>query len=520
MSEDKKVSIVDRIWDFLASVKLAIIIFSLIGLTSIVGTIIEQNADPRKNIEIIRKFFGDSLAPTLYKVFDSLGFMDMYHSWWFVLLLVLFASNLLICSIDRFPRILRQVREPMKPASDTKLRNFSISRELTLKGSVAKARENAARAMKKAGFSFQETEVEGGGGYQLYGQKASWSRLGVYVTHFSILLILAGAVIGVAFGFKGFLNLPEGATYTVAFKRGVPIARQDMPERNSLMSALDGAGGNIAFAAQKLGVGEDRLKARLRYFGIEPIGFALKCEDFDVSFYGRSDMAKEYASLLTVFENGRTVKSKWIEVNDPLKHNGYTFYQSSYSMMPDLSSSFALFKVTTAAGQYEEKRVRIGESFKVAGTGIEVKVSEFSPSLSFDQSGRAFTYSEMMNNPAVRVDITEGDSVYSKWIARRRGDTWNIPGGHVIQFTDMWGAQFTGLQVRKDPGVWIVYLGCFTMSVGLFIAFFMSHRRLWISVRERKNAVEVLIGATANKNAHAFERKIDKIAALLKEGGK
>jgi cytochrome c biogenesis protein len=53
------------------------------------------------------------------------------------------------------------------------------------------------------------------------------------------------------------------------------------------------------------------------------------------------------------------------------------------------------------------------------------------------------------------------------------------------------------------------------MSLGLFIAFFMSHRRLWIKVVEEKNTSRVIIGATANKNRAAFERKIDKMTSVL-----
>lgn len=100
---EKKKTPSDRIWDFLASVKLAIILFALIALTSIVGTVLEQQAEPEKNIIVLSKIFGESAAPTLYRAFDAMGFMNMYRSWWFVMLLSLFASNLLICSIDRFP---------------------------------------------------------------------------------------------------------------------------------------------------------------------------------------------------------------------------------------------------------------------------------------------------------------------------------------------------------------------------------------------------------------------------------
>ncbi|HWR58307.1 MAG TPA: cytochrome c biogenesis protein ResB, partial [Thermodesulfovibrionales bacterium] len=74
---------------------------------------------------------------------------------------------------------------------------------------------------------------------------------------------------------------------------------------------------------------------------------------------------------------------------------------------------------------------------------------------------------------------------------------------------------YTGLQVRKDPGVGVVYFGCLAMSVGLYIAFFMSHRRIWIRLTEEKGSTRVVIGASTNKNRQSFEKKIDKLAVFL-----
>jgi cytochrome c biogenesis protein len=98
---------------------------------------------------------------------------------------------------------------------------------------------------------------------------------------------------------------------------------------------------------------------------------------------------------------------------------------------------------------------------------------------------------------------------------KRHPETWQLPDGNKIEFLDLWGVEYTGLQVRKDPGVWVVYLGCIAMSLGLLIAFFMSHRKIWIRIAEDKNNSKVIIGATANKNRAAFERKIDKIISGL-----
>jgi cytochrome c biogenesis protein len=87
----------------------------IISVTSIVGTIIEQQAEPERNIKLLTKFFGDATAPSVFKVLDSMGFTDMFGSWWFMALLFIFAANLVICSIDRLPKIWKIVKEPVKP---------------------------------------------------------------------------------------------------------------------------------------------------------------------------------------------------------------------------------------------------------------------------------------------------------------------------------------------------------------------------------------------------------------------
>ena len=120
MEQEKKKTLIDKIWDFLASVKLAIVIFALISLTSIIGTILEQRAEPAKNIQILSKLFGESLAPSLYNISEKFGFMDMYHSWWFTALLIIFSVNIIICSLDRLPRIWKLIREPIGPMSEEK----------------------------------------------------------------------------------------------------------------------------------------------------------------------------------------------------------------------------------------------------------------------------------------------------------------------------------------------------------------------------------------------------------------
>jgi cytochrome c biogenesis protein len=161
--------------------------------------------------------------------------------------------------------------------------------------------------------------------------------------------------------------------------------------------------------------------------------------------------------------------------------------------------------------------VKFGQAFDIPGSKLTAKVVDFSPALAMNEAKELFTFAEAMINPAAFVEFSEGGKVKSRqWILRDHSETWRTPAG-VLEFKDLWGSQFTGLQVRKDPGVWLVYLGCLIMAIGLYIAFFMSHARVWILMKEEKNTTRLFISSSTNKNRIAFDQKLDK---LVKELGR
>lgn len=73
----------------------------------------------------------------------------------------------------------------------------------------------------------------------------------------------------------------------------------------------------------------------------------------------------------------------------------------------------------------------------------------------------------------------------------------------------------TGLQVVKDPGVWIVYVGFALMLFGLYVAFFMSHRRLWIAIQQTGANFTIILSGSSNKNKAGFSRTLEDIATRL-----
>jgi len=97
---------------------------------------------------------------------------------------------------------------------------------------------------------------------------------------------------------------------------------------------------------------------------------------------------------------------------------------------------------------------------------------------------------------------------------RQRKDT------RLFSFGGLNTKMFTGLQVAKDPGVNVVWLGCALMIIGIAMAFFLSHQRVWVRLAQGQDGrVEVVLAGSASRNRLAFEKKFEKIQSGVKAVG-
>jgi cytochrome c biogenesis protein len=479
LEKSDKIGILDRVWRFFSSLKLAIVLLLVIAVTSIIGTIVEQTDDPAKTITFLTGIFGENAAPTVYNIFVKLDFMDMYHSWWFITLLALFCVNLTVCSLEKIPKTWRVVKSPIHPLAENVIRSLPIKREVTFHGAMAAVRDTFTNAMRASRFPVLEATDEAPV-LQLYSQKGAYSRLGVYVVHLSILLIFAGAIIGLELGYDGYLNLPEGRSSSVVYKR---------PQ------------------------------------GVVPLDFTIHLNWYETRYYPGTDTPLEFESELVILEDGREVLKTIIEVNSPLTYKGITFYQSSYGMLDNAMGEFFL-NVSQEGGPKESLRLLKGETFHIPGSDVKGTILDFSPALGRDpMSGELTTYSETMVNPAVLIEFESGSDeekkTFSGWILKRYPDTGLLPGGYRVEFLDYWGVEYTGLQVSKDPGVVLIYIACVIMAAGLYMAFFMSHKKIWIRLNPgssgKKGSVHMLLAGSASKNRLAFEKEVDKILSKVSQ---
>jgi len=123
-----------------------------------------------------------------------------------------------------------------------------------------------------------------------------------------------------------------------------------------------------------------------------------------------------------------------------------------------------------------------------------------------------------LSGPAVQVEMHTPRGATEKVIVYANHPELNIRYalehklGALLQYKGVEKKMFTGLQIAKDPGVWIVWLGCALMVVGIYGAFLMSHRRIWIRLQNG----HVTIGGNASKNQGSFEQYFKELETKLR----
>jgi len=440
------------LWDFLCSLKLTIATLILLAATSIIGTVVQQNRSPQEYLQIY--------SETTFKVLDSLQVFDMYHSWWFLGLLGVFTLNLIACSIKRLPRVWKNVRDPVLAPDDTLYRTLSNFEEVVVRDrDLDQVQERVGSVLGKE-FA-PPTVTRDGEAVHLFAQKMPWARFGVYVTHLSIIIIFIGAIIGSLWGYKAFVNIVEGTSTDKAYPRG-----QGEP--------ID-------------------------------LGFSVRADDFNVSFYEGTGRPKEFMSILDVVDGGKeVVTDRKIVVNDPLTYEGITFYQSSYG--PAGEPVFRIRATEKSSGRTMELKAELGAHVELPG-GYSFAVTDSAPS--YRQFG-----------PAVQMHVNAPDGSHGNpFIVFQDHPEFDARRGGAFSFSVLGWDQlyYTGLQVAKDPGVWVVWTGCLLLMIGTFIAFCLSHRRIWVTLQPVDGEVGVKLGGSAHRNQPAFEIYFDDLKQKIKD---
>ena len=148
-------------------------------------------------------------APQTIRLLNALGLFDVFHTWWFILLLGLLGANITLASLERFPQVWRLFVRPHMMAEEWFVRQLPFQKEILLGfHAPAEALSIASRKLRDLGYPPKPKILERG---TLYVEKHRTARLAPYIVHTSLLIIFAGAIIDGLWGFKGFVTLTPGA---------------------------------------------------------------------------------------------------------------------------------------------------------------------------------------------------------------------------------------------------------------------------------------------------------------------
>jgi cytochrome c biogenesis protein len=287
-----------KTFSLFASLKLTMVVMIGLGVALFTGMFWDQTQSLEKHLEGVS-------SPLARKVFLFLELNDVYHSWWFGILVLLLALNLIACSIARLPKIWIDCRNPVKKLDSKKLPLKEVLRVSQVKMPIFGPKE--------------EIWVEGNIKYVFF-QKQNYARCGVYIIHTALLFIMFGSIIATQAGVDGMMLIPEG--------------------RYEHLVSAKGPGG-VLYS--------------------HDLGFAVSCIDFRLKTYtDGSPMA--YESDLAIFDKSdfnTPIMTKTIRVNDPLEYKGYTFYQASYQAL-DGEKRLNL-KVGPHGGPLKSYQVKPGE---------------------------------------------------------------------------------------------------------------------------------------------------------------
>ncbi|MDQ6953853.1 MAG: cytochrome c biogenesis protein ResB [Mariprofundaceae bacterium] len=535
----------------LGSMSLAISLLTVLALASVIGTVLLQNQD---QADYLQQF-----GPIWYWVFRSLGLFDMYHTWWFLSLLGFLMLSLSVCLWRNVPRFMKEMRSSKITISDSAMKHMKHSRHWKLKDQSV---ESVLLAVKGNLKEWRIREEQRGDVSYIRADKGQYHKWGYICVHSAMLVILIGGWMSVQFGFRGNMSVPEGAKESeITFLKGTSTEYMKMPfevrcnefsidfypngmpkEFKSNLTIIDNGkevltsdiivneplyykgvriyqasfgdgGSDIRLKLLKLdGSGDVDFAETKIYttFKDEATGITLEMSDFrpyNVENMAQIGEPKDFQDLgpsVDFIMRGAGLKAVKIrsfmnafELNGENRGN---FMQVSFSGNTQDFESMAL-----GLDMSNPKEWELLQRFIVRLAGADLSNKKKANMQAFKAAlNDVFGDQRPDNFQAMAMRVLQAVQVIPR-----------LPWPYIPVLDDYDQKYYTGLQLAKDPGMNVVWIGSALLVIGLCIMLYMSHRKLWLVVRRQGGVVSISFVGLSNRNPLNFKHEFNEILSKV-----
>ena len=413
-----------------------------------------------------------ALASVVGTLIEDKTGVSIYGSSWFSLILSLVGVNLAVCSINRFGVAWKRSIKPDVEVGVERITGMAVSENARSSGSPESVAEKIIGALRSR--SYRQVMQTAGDTIFIYAAKGRAGVWGPYLTHLSILVIFTGAIFGNMLGSEGYATIMEGERVAAYDQKG---SKQETP-----------------------------------------LGFEVALRSFTIR-HDRKHNPTGYRSDLQVYDGGKPTTHKVVDVNHPLSYKGLSFYQSSYGLVG------LVMKVTAPDGRFA--RITYSISTEEGPRGTTYVISD-QPFRQFTLGGKNLTlfmhnlvpdYAQpnggvLPLNPAVDVMLSD----------RFPKDGWTRLGWMTASQSAKYKGftvtlerviSYTGLQVSRNPGLPVIYVGFALMVLGVFMSFYVTRKIIRVNIARSDDGVSVTMGASSRAEPAVFDKDFKRLHDAL-----